>query len=306
MGEHNNNGNSIFTFKNDSTTFKLVDAAKVNNIASLALVICVVIASVLSMGEVKLTFAEAVSVSTLCIILFIVSSLIYKTKYAEYEAKAKQNAEYIEVQNEYDSLVKKIQEKGLLARLPELCQRYIDLELKQFRTAILSNACIPYEVYERDYMRLSDAELKTLEITDAMRKAIKKANRAKGLHLTAQGLLSVSKQSVIRYSALTVSSHQREQIDSALNTLSRIVTTFLGGAVAVEVIVNFSWQAVAQWVLRMLPLAFAAFSGANQGTRNIMNTAIPHKRKQINIIVTILEWEKDYAPATVTADAAAE
>ena len=304
MDEHNNSNNGVFSLKSD--TFKIIDAAKANNIASVALIICVIIASVLSMGEVKLTLAEAVSVSTLCVILFIVSSLIYKTKYAEYKAKAKQNTEYIAVQNEYDALVMKIQEKGLLARLPELCQRYVDLELKQFRTALLSNACIPYDVYERDYMRLTNSELKDLEITDAMRKAIKKANRAKGLHLTAQGLLSVSRQSLIRYSALTVSSHQREQIDSALNTLSRIVNTFLGGAIAVDVIMNFSWQTVVQWVLRMLPLAFAAFSGANQGTRNIMNTAIPHKRKQINIIVTILEWEKDYAPATVTADAAAE
>ncbi len=277
--------------KSDAS-FRAIDTAKVNNLTSWALIACVIIASILSLGKVTFTFQEALSVSTLCIILFLVSSLIYRTKYTEYEAKAKQSPEYAAVDKTYNELVNRIHDEGLLVRLPELCQRYVDEELKTFRTAILANSCIPYDTYAKDYANLSANALKALPISKSMRKAIRRANRAKGLKLTSQSLLSVSKQGFIRFSALMISSGQRETIDSAVNVISRMFTTFLGGAVTVAVIIDWSWQSLVQWGIKMLPLAMAAYSGATQGTKNIFQTAIPHKKSQINIIATILEWER--------------
>ena len=285
------NESNLGGIKSDAT-FRALDTAKVNNLTSWALIACVLIASVLSLGKVTFTFQEAISVSTLCIILFLVSSLIYRTKYTEYEAKAKQCPEYIAIDKTYNELVNRIHNEGLLVRLPELCQRYVDEELKTFRTAILANACIPYSVYATDYANKSVKELKSLPISKSMRKAICRANKAKCLKLNAQSLLSVSKQGFIRFSALMISSGQRETIDSALNVVSRMFTTFLGGAVTVAVIIDWSWQSLVQWGIKMLPLAMAAYSGATQGTKNIFQTAIPHKKSQINIIATILEWEK--------------
>lgn len=288
-------------FRGDSG-FKIIDAAKVNNFASVAIIVCVVIAAVLSMGNVSFTFQQAISVSTLCIILFVVASLVYKTKYSEYTARAMQTESYQKAEEEYAALVKTVQERELLGKLPDLCQRYVEMELKQYRTAVLSSVCIPYSTYAESYMHKTKKELKEANLNRAMIRAVRKADRAKVLRLTPQGLLSSSRQSFLRFSVLTISSGERERIDTAFNTVSRLITTILGGAVAVEVIFDFSWQAIAQWVLRMLPIAVAAFSGAQQGTRNIEQTAIPHRKAQSTVLTTMLEWEASAAKSSAKSE----
>lgn len=287
-------------------TFKLVDAAKVNNFTSIVLLVCVAITAVLSMGEVTFTIQNALSVSVICVVLFVVASLIYTSKYKEYEAKARESELYISTKAEYDKVVKTFQDKKLLNRLPDLCLRYIEEELVQYRAAILSSVCLNYDTYKENYLNKTRKELKALNLAPSVIKAIYKANKARGLRLDPQKLTTNFKQSFFRYSALTITSGARESIDTGVNTLSRLATTVLGGVVSVSVIINFSWQTLAQWAIRMLPLAVAAMSGAHQGTRNIEQTAIPHMRGQINILNTMLEWAHDMPTTTTNAVSVSE
>lgn len=283
---------------------------KLPSSTNIILIILVIIAALISLGEFKLTLTGIVNVSVMVIALYIIASIIYKSTYIDSLAKEKEGSEYLAAKQAFDEACKKIYDKGLLTKLPEMCITYSREELKNTRTSLLIDACIPYELYDTEYRGKTAEQLRAMELPEDTVRCILIANKAKAMRLTPTALLSsgedqpiaerILKQFGIRR-GIGMESKTRQQIDMSANMISRAVTTLLVGAVGVSVVIDeFSLETIASWALKMLPIATAAMSGASGGKHNVHDTLIPQLERKTKIINTMIATE-EHSPITTAA-----
>lgn len=275
---------------------KRITLGNLKNTTTLVLIVGTVIAALVSMGEITLTMTGLRDLTLLCCIIFLISSLVYSTRYEASMEAAKQEDDYKETVAEYEEQKKKIHEKGLITELPRLCLRYREEDLKNYRSEILSDACISYDTYAEKYKDLTKKELEAAGLPKGAIRCILKANKATGVRLSSSELMSAKKQSWIRRAAISFSSETKQSIDTALNVVTRLATTFLSGAVVITVIFDPSLKAIAQWAVRMLPVVSAAISATVAGRRNIKNTAIPYYRRITEVIKLCIKWSEESIP----------
>ena len=286
------NDNKLDIHTDVVTGARKLNVAKISNHTTWVLIGAVIIAAIASMGELGLSLDPSAifRTSLLCVVLFIVASLIYRMRYTNGAGRAKESEAFKKALEEYNEIKEKIHESGVIKQLSALCVRYRKMELQSYRTAILSDACIDYKTYEKEYKEKSDEDLLALNLSPNAIKCIRKADRARGLRLSPNDLLSDKKTSFIRFSALSPSPASRQNFDVTLNTVSRLITTGFAGSVSVVVMFSLSWQAVCQWAIRMIPIVWAAFKGDHDGEKNVMHTAIPYMSRQTQILTLMLEW----------------
>lgn len=276
-----------------STNARKVNLSKVNNGTTIVLIVGVFIAALASMSELGITINPETlfTFSLLCIILFIIATIIYLCRYSVGTARAKDSEEYKTILAEYEEAKKQIHDKGYTKDLAELCIRYRESELKNYRTAILSDACISYDTYSKLYRDKSDEELAKYSLSRTSLKCIRKADRAKGLRICPDDLMSDKKSAFIRFSALSMNTRTKQRIDITANTVSRFITTSVASSIAVTAMIVMDWQAIAQWAIRMIPIFWAYFKGDMDGEKNIRHTAIPYMARQTQILKLMIQWQ---------------
>lgn len=262
---------------------------KLPRLVNVGMIVAVILAALLSMGDITFTWNGVRDLSLLVAVIYVVATLIYKNNYAGGIARGKASVEYKEAKREYDEVKAKITSAEVLPKLPELCVAYCLEELKQYRATILAGACITYDAYVENYINKGEKELKKLGLTDRAIACVEKADRARAKHFDPQALLSEEGGRLIfRRSILGVSSKVRERIDFGTNALSRAATAVLSGVIAVNILWDFSIATVATWGVRMLPILGAALSSTAAGVNNVMYTLIPDMRRKTEIMRAIL------------------
>lgn len=262
---------------------------KMPRMVNIGAIFAIVLAALLSMGEVAFSWNGLRDLSLLVAVIYVVATLIYKNNYAGGILRGKASDEYKEAKREYDEVKTKITSTDVLPKLPELCVEFCLEELKQYRATILAGACITYDAYVENYINKGDKELKKLGLTDRAIKCVTKADRAKTKHFDPQSLLSEEGSRLIfRRSILGVSSKMRERIDFGTNAFTRAATAVLSGMIAVNILWDFSFAMIATWGVRMLPILGAAISSTAAGVNNVMYTLIPNIRRKTEIMRAIL------------------
>ena len=277
--------------------------ARTPGTVNVTLIGIVLIASVVSLGELSLTFAGVVNVSLTVAVLYVVSSIIYKNSYAENMIMAKNTPEYIEAKEEFDKAVLHIESGDILTRMPEYITRYCEEDLRSCRAAVLLDGCIKYDIYEEKYLGKSADELKEQGLSHTAINCVLAANKVRSINLTAQKVMSTGEdvtlaEKVLRsiglYRSFGMESKTREQIDFGTNMISRAITTLLAGTVGVGLIMDdFNLQSIAAWAMKMLPIAVAGMSGANSGQHNVLDTLVPQLKKKTKIMKTIIKWHEE-------------
>ena len=278
-----------------TTEVKKISSYALANTTTIAILLGTIIAALVSMGEVTLTMSGMRDLTLLCCVIFGVSSIVYSARYEASMQSAKNEEAYKTVINEYNHCKAEIHSRGLVTKLPHLCMRYCAEELRIYRSEILADACIPYDVYFNKYRGLSKSDLESLKLSNNEIKCILKADRAKGIRLTSAELMSGKKNSVFRFSVLSFAPETKQVIDTSLNVISRLATTLLSGAVVISIMFEPSLKAVAQWAVRMLPVVTAAISGTIAGQKNVINTAIPYYTRLTEILKTCIKWNSEEA-----------
>lgn len=262
---------------------------KMPRMVNIGAIFAIVLAALLSMGEVAFSWNGLRDLSLLVAVIYVVATLIYKNNYAGGILRGKASDEYKEAKREYDEVKAKITSTDVLPKLPELCVEFCLEELKQYRATILAGACITYDDYEENYINKGYKELKKLGLTGRAIKCVTKADRAKAKHFDPQSLLSEEGSRLIfRRSILGVSSKMRERIDFGTNAFTRAATAVLSGMIAVNILWDFSFAMIATWGVRMLPILGAAISSTAAGVNNVMYTLIPNIRRKTEIMRAIL------------------
>ena len=270
---------------------------------NLILVIVVVIAAIVSIGELTLTLKGAVNITLTVIVLYIVASIVYPNSYMSGIAREKLTNEYISAKAEYDAAVKEIGKSGMLADISEYCLRYSKEELKACRASILLDECIEYDTFEKEYLGVSIKDLRDKKLSPAAIKCIRDANRVKALDITPGSLMSTGEdvtllQRILRIIGVRrtvgIEARTRQRIDYSTNMVIRAVTTLLAGVVGITVVIeDFSLRTIAEWAMKMLPIPIAALGGNNAGRRNVSDTLIPQLLRKTKIIHTMLGWHAE-------------
>ena len=278
--------------------------SKLPNMMNMILIVAVIVAALISMGELTITLAGAINVSLLVALLYLISSLVYKNNYSAGINKAKETEEYAAARKAFDEAVERIYERGVLDRIPEFCLRYREEDLKSFRSAMLSDVAISYDEYEREYLGKSKGDIKALtEISKEAKVVIIRANAAKGMNISRNVLMTCGETKTLSerlwtlatgHRSIGMDSGTRSRIDFGVNVISRALTTILAGAVGITIVLDdFSIRSIAQWAIRMLPVIWSAIVSYTAGMRNVLETLIPQLERKTEILKIFAAWSSE-------------
>lgn len=270
-----------------------VDQAKIPNTMNVIMIIAVIIAALVSMGELRFTINDVVDFSFMAVLIYLITSMVYRNNYTAGMNRAMTLPAYEQAQAEYEKAKAQIYDKGMVSRLPELCMRYVEEDLIRCRTVILSDACIPYDLYVSEYLGKTKKELEDKGLAKSTISCIMRANKVKGIKLSSSMLLAGESSSFLfRKMTLGISSSAKKYFDFGWNMITRALTTTLTVMVGVEVVIEPSFKTLIPWVIKMIPVLWAALTSYNSGIQNINETYIPHTQKKTEIIKILIAWDE--------------
>lgn len=251
----------------------------------------VLIAMVLSFGDLTFSLGDVKNFTALTLFLYVVTTIVYRNRYNRGKLRGRSDPEYIEALTGYRKVRGKITELGIVSKVPAFCQHYKTTELKEYRMGILADVDMDYDEYIKEYRQLSNRYIRRLPLRYHTRKAIIKCNKAKPIRLTP-GLILNESGEADRNKLIGQSGRERERMDKFKNVIWRGITVILGCLIAYDIIFNFSLLTIVRWLGRMLPIVSAVIMGDDGGFCDIAVTETNFKQGQTSIIHLFFEYDK--------------
>ena len=253
----------------------------------------VLIAAVVSFTDFKLTFGSIQSFTALTVLLYVVTTLVYRNRYTRGKQRGMRDAEYKEALESYKTKVRQIYDGALASAVPEFCKEYKATELRDYRSNLLADIDMTYEEYKEKYMYLSNRKIRRLKISSTIKKTLLKCNRAKPIKLYPSLILNVNGEKN-REKLAGQSGRDRERHDKRRQIISRAIIVIFGGVITIDMILDFSVLTIAQWFVKMLPVVIAMITGDDTGFCCIAVTETNFKQDQVSIIDLFFEWVPQY------------
>ena len=251
----------------------------------------VVIAAIISFTDFSFSFGDLKNLTALTIFLYIITMLIYRNRYSKGIARGRRDSEYQLSLNTYRERRKELDDKYLVSHVPAFCIYYKKQELREYRESLLCDIDMDYDTYKEEYLMMSKRNILKQPISHDAKTTIIKCNKAKSIKLLPGMILNESGE-FDRNKLIGKSGRQRERQDKKKQAISRAVYVLFGAMVAFDMIFNFSVMTIAQWVIRMLPVVVAVYSGDDGGYCNVTVTETNFKRDQSNVIGIFMEYAK--------------
>lgn len=251
----------------------------------------VLIAMVISLTDFTFSLGDLKNFTALTLFLYVITTIVYRNRYNKGKLRGRSDPEYIEALQNYRTEKDKITALGLLSAVPTFCQEYKVQELKEYRKGLLMDVDLDYDEYMEKYRHLSNFRVIRLSLPWNMRMVIIKCNKAMPLKLTP-GLILNESGEADRQNLVGQSGREREIKDKRKDFVQRGLMVVLGGMIAVDVILDFSFITVIQWFVRMLPILSAIIMGNDSGFCDIAVTETNFKKDQTSIIHLFFEHNK--------------
>lgn len=281
------------------------DRIQINDIMLGALV---VIAAVISMTDFSFSVGSIANITALTLFLYLITTFVYRNRYAKGIIRGKKEKEYIDSLAEYREKRDWIYDNNLAGQVPAFCTYYKKKELREYREALLSDIEMSYEEYAEKYLNMPKRKIMALPLSLEAKQVLLKCNAAKSIRLMP-GMILNENGEFDRQHLIGKSGKQRELQDKRKNAITRALYVVFGGLIVFDVIFNFSMQTCLQWLIRMLPVVIAIISGDDSGYCNISVTEVAFKKGQINVISLFreyLEEKKKEEEALALAEAEAD
>ena len=251
----------------------------------------VLIAMVISLTDFTLSLGDFKNFTALTLFLYVITTIVYRNRYNKGKLRGRSDPEYIEALQDYRANKDKITALGLLSAVPAFCQEYKAREIKEYRKGLLMDVDVDYDEYMEKYRHLPKSHVMRLSLPLNTRKTIIQCNEAIPLKLTP-GLILNESGEADRQKLVGQSGREREIKDKRKDFIQRGLMVVLGGMIAVDVILDFSFITVIQWFVRMLPILSAIIMGNDSGFCDIAVTETNFKKDQTSIIHLFFEHNK--------------
>lgn len=226
---------------------------------------------------------------TFFILLFCAYSM-YVNFYSSGVRTGKTTDIFTTAYNNYDKLKQTVVERKMQGRLTEFCRYYVDEELKNARTTILTEVGIEYSVYQKKYCGKDKAELKKdPALSDVQVDAIIKANKTKPIKLTPEMILKRGRGSGSR-NPLGVKPETKRAWAFGTKFCTTCLTSILTGVIMLDVIMNPTWATFAACCLKLLPIVLNGFLGYKSGYDNITIATVNYMGDQADLLQRAIQY----------------
>ena len=178
----------------------------------------VLIAMVLSFGDMTLSLGDIKNFTALTLFLYVVTTIVYRNRYNRGKLRGRSDSEFNEALMGYRKVRGLITELGITSKVPAFCQHYKKTELKEYRMGILADVDMDYDDYIKNYRQLSKRQVMRLPLPYYTRKAIVQCNMAKPIRLTP-GLILNESGEADRDKLIGQSGRERERSDKLKNVI---------------------------------------------------------------------------------------
>lgn len=253
------------------------------------LVLLCLIAALVSFWDVKFTFDKAFNVSFVAILLYIVATTVFRTKYDGGLYKGKQTKEYKESFDNFSEKRKRILDAGLTDDLRDWCNDFRRKDLDNVRKSIIC-PYMQYQEYLEKYAMIDNEQIQKSNLPKKVKKALMEANRMEPIDLTADMLLNVSfsKQIFGKRRLLPCSGDEKKRFDIITDYAKRFIVTFVCGMFIVEIVSDPTFDTFLQWTIRMIPVATAFITAPSGGFKNATETAPKRMNAQTEMLDAFL------------------
>lgn len=211
---------------------------------------------------------------------------------------------YTETLKNFYEWKEKIVKGNMQVKLAEFCRNYILDDLKNVRMSYLAVVGLSYEQYET-YMTMDDKEIDALPgLSNAQKKAIKKANHTKPITLKPESILRHGKGAYHR-SPLEMSPETRKNINYAVKFVQSSLIAFGMSIIALDIVSDPSWIVFATVCFKLVSVIFNCFSGYRTGYSNIVVDSVNYMNAQIDLMqqaILYIETTSSTNSATTTND----
>ena len=278
----------------------MIDTNRAASVSTdIALIAMCIIAALVSFWDISFTFESAVTVGWMSIMLYVVTTTVYRSKYDGGIYKGRQRDEYKNARKAFDTMRAFIMENSLTDTLSEWCNSYRAKDVEQIRMAIICPH-MSYSEYIEKYKNISKEKVNSLDLSKQMKKAINQANSVKPLELSSAMLMESSQSrglfGVRR--ALPMSGHTRRTVDLGVNYVSKFMVTFVCGMFAVNILSDPSMETFVLWCVRMFPVVLAFLTGEPGGERNVVNVEVRRITAQTQLL-TVFFADKKIDPSVM-------
>ncbi len=276
-----------------------IDANRFQSITTdISLIAVCIIAAVVSFWDMSITIASVVTVGWMSVLLYIVTTSVYRSKYDGGIYKGRQTEEYKTALATFNRFRDHIMEHSLTDKLAEWCNTYRANDLTQIKKNIVC-PYMTYQEFQEKYENISKEKAKSLGLSRQAQKAVNTANAIKPLELSADMLLNTSASRNIfgKRRALPTSGSTQREIDLATNYISKFVVTFICGMFTIQVLSSPSLESFLQWIVRMFPVVMAFLTGEPNGYKNVVSVDTRRILAQTHILKLFFADEKIDLPA---------
>lgn len=255
------------------------------------LALLVIVAAAISFTDFTLSWGNVRNLTALTAFLYIITSLVYRNRYAKGKQLGRCDKDYIEALDTYRKKRQALYDDSLIAYIPDFCKEYKVKELREYRVNLLADIDIEYEEYREKYHNKPLSAILKLPLSWSAKRTIIKCNKAKPLKL-APGIIINENGEADRNKLVGQSGRERERIDKRKQIIERAIVVLFGSLVAINIIFDFSVLTIVQWLVRMIPVLAAVVTGQDSGFCNITVTETNFKRDQCTIIALFTEHLK--------------
>lgn len=278
--------NSEFKLRDLNLQSNPISRTTLNNIFITGLIL---IATLISFTNSSVTIGNIRNLTAITVFLYIVTTAVYQNQYAKGKERGKKEKEFIASQEKLNEVRKQLDEYISIDNLADYCRNYVESELKSYRTIQLMQVNMKYSDYE-PYLGKSFLHIyKDRNLLSAQKRVIIKCNRAKPIKMTVSKLMS-DYEGGSRGKLIFESGAKREIRDKTFNLIRRAFTTLFSGLIVVDIIMDWSWQTLIQWGIRMMPVLTALVVGESAGYSNITVTEVRYKEGQVNCLLDFKKY----------------
>lgn len=283
----------------------------VDNLASLStnafLILLCVISSLVSFWDIKFTFDKAFTVGWVAVLLYMVSTTVYRTKYDGGLYQGKQTKAFKDSLKAFTTLRNRVNEMHLTDSLRDFCNDFRRKDMENVQRNIVC-PYMSFQEYKAQYAHLSPKEVTSLRLSKKAKKAIIEANRVEPVELTSDMLLnlSFSKSLFGKRKILPRSGDEQRRGDLISNYAQKFFVTFICGMFIVEVVSNPTLDTFLQWIIRMVPIVMAFLTAPAAGFRNATEITPKRMDAQASMLHTFfftIEGTSNEKKETIAIDA---
>lgn len=234
-----------------------------------ALLALCIIAAFVSFWDVGFSLNKAFTVGWLSILIFIVSTTTYRTKYDGGIYKGRQTKEYKTAKDSFERIRDYIISHSLINNLTDWCNNYRVTDLAQLQKSIVC-PYMDFEEYTQKYKNISKRKVIRCDLSWQAKRAVILANSVMPLELSADKLLGISVQTNLfgKRKALPISGGEKRKNDMIINYASKFILTFVLGMFCIEILSDPTLETFLQWIVRMFPVVTAYLTGETNGYKN--------------------------------------